>query len=266
MPAFTIPQLRWPIVISAGVNDTFDISEGGGAWTTVTIPSGTYFWRGDGSATDLAKVLELALEAVAVNIYTCTLSGAGLLTIYRSPGPALVDIDWSSGTIDAAIFGFAAAATGDANSHTGDFQVGRAWLPQTERIDDTRDIPRYSASTQRMADGSVDTQQWASHFERTILIDRLLPRKIFADEELAAQAQEAWQASPTLTDRPSVWWASGERFEFCPDFASRSNVLTNPGTYTTYKPREDHQVPGVQITAGTVDRYDVTLRVIYYVA
>ncbi len=262
---YTIPQLRWPIVFDAS-NNTFDIDEGGGAGV-VTIPAGTYFWRGDGSATSLERVLETALENAAApaggHSYTVELFGSGLLQI--EDDTATVNIDWASGTIDAALFGFAAAATGVDSGHASDFQVGRAFFPEQVFVADSRQRPVYGGSQQRMADGSIDTQRWSEHWLQDILIDMLPARKTWQAEEV--RAQEAWNAGTGSEPRPSEFTADGERFEFCPDFASESGTLTNPGTATTaVMVGQPNKRAIITETPNTVQRWDLVLHMQHYVS
>jgi len=263
MPAFTIPSFAWPIVIDA-TNGNIRINAGGGD-VTATIPAGTYFWRGDASANDMAAVVSAAMLAASASAFIWSLLSDGTVSIACA---ATSEINWADAltTADPAVFGFDAVNEGPLDDIYGDFQVGRSWFPESERIHDSRDEPRYEASQQRMADGSVDTQEWADHFIRDVLLDRLMPCKIFQSEETVGQEQEAWRQGVGGEERPSLWWACGERLEYCPDFASRAGALTNPGTRTTYKPRADLEEPNIVITAGTVDRYDVLLRMQYYVA
>ena len=195
-------------------------------------------------------MLDTAVESAGAHSYTVDLLSSGRLSIEDNTD--VVDIDWSSGTVDAAWFGFHAAATGSADSHLSDFPVGRIWFPEQETVDDSGTVPVYSTSRQRMADGSMDAQRWAKWYIRDVVIDALPIAKIREDDETLAQS--AWSSSGG--DRPSDWWADGTRFEYVPDRTAR-------GTYVTMRPREDTEPT---ITPGTVYLYDLVLPMIAYVA
>jgi len=267
MPAdYTIPQLRWPMVIDSS-NDTFDFNEGVGG-LVCDIPDGTYFWRGDRSATDMALVLETALETAGLHSYTVTLSGAGLVTITDNTGT--VNLDWTSGDVDREWFGFNWALTGFAASHTSDFQVGRSWYPEQVFVADSRQRPVYGGSQQRMADGSIDTQRWSEHWLQDILIDMLPARKVWQAEEV--REQEAWNAGTGSEPRPSEFVADGERFEFCPDFSAVAaggggGALTNPGDATeAIMVGAVNKRAVISETPNTIQRWDLTLHLQHFVS
>jgi len=256
--AGTIPQFRWPVVMAAG-NKTIRYGDASGN-TDAALAEGTYFWRGDGSAADLAVALDTALTAAAATTgsgigFTVALADTGILTI-TGTGAFSLSLGHANTTVDPDIFGFLAATyTSAGNVITSPHQVGNAWFPEQSYIDDTEDVPHYRQVITGVINGRVRTQRWGSVTKRSVLVDVLPPRKVFQAEEVRrGEAFERFQAH----------LSTGGRYEFCRDFTSTR------GTYSTYTP--DPEMPAelgpwpATIPHSMIRRYDVRLSMQRYVA
>ena len=105
--------LTRPVVIAAGVNDDISFDEtigGGGGPFVATITPGTYYWLGDGSASDACKAVADALTAAGAWTYSGILT-AGLLDL-QSAGSQRYEIRTTDAltTVDPVVMGFDAAA------------------------------------------------------------------------------------------------------------------------------------------------------------
>lgn len=256
--ANTTPQFRWPTEIDA-TNNVLRFVEAAtpGTNRNATLAQGTFFWRGDGSADDLAVRLKTALDAAGTQVYTVTLADTGLLTVSAA---AAFDLRWSNAatTVSDALFGWTNADTGNGTSHTSPLQVGNAWHPEQVYVDDSERVPRYASTMTSLMNGRTRTQRWGSRTVRRILVDVLPPRKVYQAEEVRSQEAFEWFYA---------WLSQGRRFEFCRDFPVANG---NRGTYETYviDPVEAGwiEVWPATIPHGTIRRYNVEIPMLAYVA
>ena len=259
--AGTTPQFRWPAVIDS-TNDEIRYSDGGGA-TEADVGDGTFFWRGDGSADDLAVRLDTALTAASAATgggltFTVVLGDDGILTI-TGTGAFVLDFSHANTDADPALYGFAAASyTSAADVITSPNQVGSAFHPEQEYVEDTEDTPLYRSVSTPLMNGRVRTQRWGARTKRAVVLDVLPPRKVFtAEETRTGEAFERFFAHLT----------TGGRFEFCRDFPTANG---NRGTYGTYVPDPDdpqflNSWP-TSLPPGSLRRWDVVLPMQAYVA
>ena len=111
------------ITITAGVNDTIDFEENGGAQLTATLTPGTYpVGANSGEAGTLCNLIKVQMNAVGLFLYTVTWSAAtDELTITKNSGVFV--IKFASGTHTAknasGAMGFSPVDTASAISATG---------------------------------------------------------------------------------------------------------------------------------------------------
>ena len=269
MPAGTIPKIAWPMVVETGVNDVIIFDEGG-VDITCTLPSGTYFWRGDGSAADMQFVLDTALNAAlpapllngySVSFQNAAVGASSAGTVELDSDNVQFTVQWTDALTTANPLWFGETGLADHVYNTIDDspnQCSHVWLPEQIYIDDSEDRPYYLAEQQIMGDGSTSAQQWGERFERTIIFDVLPAWKVFEGDEV--YVGEAWYQQTAAGSRASTLISQGLRFEFTPS-------VSVPGTYKTYSPNGQafmrHQ--GMATPSGMVRRYDLTLPMIRFV-
>lgn len=254
MPAGTNPKLALPLTFDA-TNNTFQIDEGGAL--NVTIPAGTYYWLGDGTASDLCAVLKTALDLAGALTYTVTLATTGLLSIAATGAWTLL---FSTGVhlLDPLWLGFTDAdhaSAGGANTVTGTMQVQSLYCPEQAYIEDTESCPVYSVAHAWSMSGRNVGLAYGSRTFRAISIDQLPPRKVFAAEEV--RTYESFQ-------RVFLRIASGVPFYFTPDVAT-------PATRSLYVLRDPRWANSpldsvCQLHEQLVRRYLLTLPMQLYVA
>ena len=254
--AGTIPRFSWSVVIDATNND-IECKQNGGGVVIAAIDPGTYWWRADGTADDLCKQLADALDAAMGATFTCALSVDGILTI--SHDATDFTIFWANvnTTADDATFGFDDLGQASvALSMPSDFQVGRSFWPELAYLDDTETRPVYNSTQVSAIDGGTYSLQFAERFERKVYLDLLPAWKVFQEEERVGNEQEALLAQTAAAERPSLWWAKGEEFEFCPNWAV-------PGTYTRMVPLGsefmERASSALATPSGMIRRYDIVV-------
>jgi len=253
--AGTIPRLAWSIVLDAS-NNGIRCQKAGGVVVLAAIAAGTYWWRDDATAADLCKALTAALDDAMGATFSCALSIDGILTISHDATEFTIFWGAADTTVADAVFGFDDVGQSSvALSMSSDFQVGRSWWPELAYLDDTETRPIYRSSQVSVVDGKTYSLQWAERFERSIVFDSLPAWKVFEEEERVGNEQEALLAQSAATERPSLWWAKGEEFEFCPD------VSLAPGTYTRMVPigKEfmERMSSDLATPPGMIRRYDI---------
>lgn len=134
--------MTYPVLLSSVVVDSSNSAirvKEGATTSTLTIASGTYFLRGDGSSDDLCKAIKTCLETHAgANTYTVSVAFdvdednvSAEVTISRATGSDTFQIQWASAstTFDCTLLGFASANTADdANDKVGTLTASCAWV------------------------------------------------------------------------------------------------------------------------------------------
>ena len=269
--AGTIPKFAWPATIDS-TNDVIRFEEwdptadgGAGAWEAgdADITDGDHFWRGDGTANDLAARLQAALIAASPNTatYSVILPSTGIIRIAMTQKATAENfrLVWGTGDASSVLYGFiggtdTASTSGGFATLYSDHQVGNVWLPEQVYVDDSENVPQYRSTRTVMLNGRQRVQRWGSgRTLRRVLVDILPPNKVFQAEE--SRTQESFQ-------RFYAWVAAGGRFEFAPDWTA------TPAAWATYVINDDawlEEWPAT-IPHGTIRRYNIELPLRSYVA
>lgn len=133
--------MSYPVFLGAIVvttaNRVIRFREGAGSVGNATLATGTYYLRGDGTASDLCLAIKTALDNFGAggNTYSVTLTTSinpalpgATITITRTAGTSTfgVVVDGST-TFDMALIGLTASTANDANPKTSTVSCAAAW-------------------------------------------------------------------------------------------------------------------------------------------
>lgn len=181
--AGTLSRFAWPIVITTTTGAIrIEIN---GAADTIVIPAGTYYWLGDGTASDLAAALSAAIladfPAAAHTIYLDADGTVRIVFVAAYPNPTR--ILWADGATlaDPVLFGFTAATytwAGLPLTLSSPNQVGHLWNPERIYVDDSGAYPEHIRDRAVSLSGRSGTWLWGSRSYRDFLIDLLPAAKL----------------------------------------------------------------------------------------
>lgn len=183
-------------VVLTSTNNVIRFSEGAFPIGDATITPGTYYLRGDGTASDLCLAVKNAFEALnagSANVYSVTVARSidpavahTLVTITRTSGTDAFGAIWTSGntTFDQELLGFTVSDTISANPKTstqaaaacwGSNDVAREIEPVSERI---VAVPRAASGRVQGVTRSARMQSWRLGLsfvdERRMLVENAL--------------------------------------------------------------------------------------------
>lgn len=167
MPA-PLPKAFWPLIITAGANDTFYVQIAG--LRLVTIAAGTYY-----SAAALAEATRVALQAAYANTWSVTISATGRVTIAGAASFTLAD--------QIQALGFVSGSYASGLSVTGEAQHQNGWYADDPVADDTGNLPGYERAAARALGGQTRAVDFGTVYDRVITLDHLPGHKVFKADE-----------------------------------------------------------------------------------
>lgn len=214
-------KIAWAATIETGVNDTLHLHTNA-LDDDVVVAAGTYYFRNDGTAGDLVKAFQNALNTnTHGGTYVVTLLSTGVMHVTCNLAFAL---RWNDGptTLPKATFGFNGntGSTGVPYQCDSTNQVQNIWVPEQPYIRDTEDQPNYNVAMASSLDGHLRHLSHGVVYTREIEIDILPPNKVWIASEV--EVNESFE-------RCYAALAAGEVFEFCRDW------IAHPSVYTQYQ-------------------------------
>jgi hypothetical protein len=135
---------------------TLIVDEGGGN-QTATIADGTYYWSGDGTASDLLKKIGDAITtALTTNTVTLTISSTGVITMTSDTGNVVVDWTASAkGTTIRDIMRYTTSTTTITTSGVTASRVARYVVTSNHRAETDRPIHDGRSTIYEADDGTM---------------------------------------------------------------------------------------------------------------
>lgn len=191
MAAPPLPKCYWPVTITAGVNDAFQVKRvSDSAQINVTIAAGTYY-----SFESLRAAVQTALTAAWSNGWAVSLASDNRVSFTGTASFALrFAYVGATGKMVAPLLGFRADAieTGSGTSLVSTHQHANGWYAPDPVADDTEDLPGYDRAVARAIGGQTKAVDFGTVYDRVITLGYLPAVKVYkAAEVLTANKRQA---------------------------------------------------------------------------
>lgn len=209
-----------------------------------------YYVSGDGTATDLLKMLDTCLTAHASTYsFNVTLNSDLRVEVETVSHGDLFTLEWAhaSTTLDQAIFGYADANTVSAFRATATGRPSSMWRPARPPSEDSRDRQEIIASVVATMSGLQRTARLVAPNKERDVVFALLPQELVLDE-LSDATETTFET--VFTD----WLSYGHAFRWYPD----ETDLTSDA-FALYKLREINAKEAYQRDSTHRLRWRVTL-------
>ncbi len=186
------------ITITTGENDVIKLDENGSV-ASATIAPGTYFARGDGTASDLLAAIATALGAAfgGGNAYTVTAVTAGAVAswcitpsaasatfkVTRSSGSTTFRVRWNHGSANfpAALLGFTTEkGSADANPEYSTLSPSSCWVHNDRFIDLLPDMSAPRPEVEMASGGLEGVDRGDPSHTRRLLLELVDGRRMWA--------------------------------------------------------------------------------------